>query len=41
MIDKTLRKATAERHGPVVVVRYTGGGDHERSRNREGERYEN
>ena len=27
MIDKTLRKATAERHGPVVVVRYTGGGD--------------
>lgn len=24
MIDKTLRKATAERHGPVVVVRYTG-----------------
>lgn len=27
MINKTLRKATAERHGPVVVVRYTGGGD--------------
>ena len=27
MIDKTMRKATAERHGPVVVVRYTGGGD--------------
>ena len=27
MIDKTLRKATAERHGPVVVVHYTGGGD--------------
>ena len=27
MIDKTLRKATAERHGPVVVVRYTGGDD--------------
>lgn len=27
MIDKTIRKATAERHGPVVVVRYTGGGD--------------
>lgn len=27
MIDKTLRKATAERHGPVVVVQYTGGGD--------------
>ena len=27
MIDKTLRKATAERHGPVVVVCYTGGGD--------------
>ena len=24
MINKTLRKATAERHGPVVVVRYTG-----------------
>ena len=24
MIDKTLRKATAERHGPVVVVRYMG-----------------
>ena len=27
MIDKTLRKATAERHGPVVVVRYTGSDD--------------
>lgn len=27
MINKTLSKATAERHGPVVVVRYTGGGD--------------
>ena len=27
MIDKTLRKATAERHGPVVVIRMTGGGD--------------
>lgn len=27
MIDKTLRKATAERHGPVVVVRMTGGPD--------------
>ena len=27
MIDKTLRKATAERHGPVVVVRYIGGFD--------------
>ena len=27
MIDKTMRKATAERNGPVVVVRYTGGGD--------------
>ena len=27
MINKTLRKATAERHGPVVVVRYIGGFD--------------
>lgn len=27
MIDKTLRKATAERHGPMVVIRMTGGGD--------------
>ena len=26
MIDKTLRKATAERHGPMVVIRMTGGG---------------
>lgn len=41
MIDKTLRKATAECHGPMVVVRYTGGDDPERSINREGECYEN
>lgn len=27
MIDKTLRKATAERHGPVVVIHMTGGPD--------------
>jgi hypothetical protein len=27
MIDKTMRKATEERHGPIVVVHYTGGGD--------------
>lgn len=27
MIDKTLRKATAERHGTVVVVHMTGGCD--------------
>lgn len=27
MIDKSLRKATAERHGPVVVVHMTGGPD--------------
>lgn len=27
MIDKTLRKATAERHGPVVVIHMTGGLD--------------
>lgn len=41
MIDKTLRKVMAERHGPVVVVRYPDGFDPEHSRNREGERYEN
>lgn len=27
MIEKTMRKATAERHGHVVVVRYIGGFD--------------
>lgn len=27
MIDKTLRKATAERHGPMVVIHMTGGPD--------------
>ena len=27
MIDKTLRKATAERHGSLVVIRMTGGPD--------------
>lgn len=27
MIDKSLRKATAERHGDLIVVRMTGGGD--------------
>ena len=27
MIDKSLRKATAECYGPMVVVRYTGGDD--------------
>lgn len=27
MIDKTLRKATAERHGNLVVIRMTGGPD--------------
>lgn len=27
MIDKTLRKAKAERHGNLIVVRMTGGGD--------------
>lgn len=27
MIDKTLRRATAERHGPMVVIHMTGGGD--------------
>lgn len=27
MIDKTLRKATAERHGPMVVIHMTGGDD--------------
>lgn len=35
MINKTLRKATAERHGPVVVVRYPDGFDPERSIHRE------
>lgn len=25
MTNKILRGTTAERHGPVVVVRYTGG----------------
>ena len=27
MIDKSLRKATAERYGDLIVVRMTGGGD--------------
>ena len=27
MIDKTLRKAKAERYGNLIVVRMTGGGD--------------
>lgn len=27
MIDKTLRKATAERHGPMVMIHMTGGCD--------------
>lgn len=27
MIDKTLRKATAERHGPMVAIHMTGGCD--------------
>ena len=27
MIDKSLRKATAERHGSLIVVHMTGGGD--------------
>ena len=27
MIDKSLRKATAERHGPLVAIHYTGGED--------------